>query len=218
MSEIFPYSCVIYDLDGTLIDSRLDIAAALNQARAHFKLPEHNLDDVMPMIGHGLRHLVECGFANSEINIEQAFEVTKQTYQEQPCRFSKPFPGVLKTLEQLQECGIIQYIVSNKPTFLVPSVLQNLNMTTYFKQAFGGEDFPKRKPNPMAIEYILEQEPKLNKKDLLMVGDMNPDLEMANRAGIDSAFCQFGYATSTLKASHQLQQFSDLLNLTSSCS
>lgn len=218
MKHHFPYRLVIYDLDGTLIDSRQDIAAALNRARSHYGLPEYSLDEVLPMIGHGLRHLVECGFAKTDIDIEQAFQVTKQAYQEYPCRYSKTFPGVIKTLKELKCLGVVQYIISNKPSVLIPSVLQALNLTPFFKKAYGGEDFPKRKPDPMAIEHILSLEPDLNKADCLMVGDMSPDLDMAHRAGIHSVFCEFGYSTTELQADHSLQQFTDLLNLSSLCS
>lgn len=218
MTSRFPYHLVIYDLDGTLIDSRQDIAAALNHARQHFKLREFSLDEVLPMIGHGLRHLVECGFANTTIDREHAFQITQKAYQDHPCRFSQPFPGVVETLKKLKDQNIAQYIVSNKPTFLIPSVLQTLDLTQYFKKAFGGEDFSKRKPDPMAIEHILELEKDLKKTDCLMVGDMTPDLEMAKQAGIHSAFCQFGYATSTLQAQYHLTQFSDLINISSPCS
>ena len=217
MSYQFPYRCIIYDLDGTLIDSRADIAAALNAGRAHFNLSTLSLDEVLPMIGHGLNNLVENGFKGETTSAEAAFPIVEKAYREKPCEHSIPYPGVLEALNYFQENSISQYIVSNKPSVLIPIVLKTLNLSSYFKQAFGADDFPKRKPDPMAIAHILKLEKGLEPSQFLMVGDMSPDIEIAQRAGIDSAFCSYGYSPSPIPATYCLQQFSDLTKINKLC-
>ena len=75
---------IIFDLDGTLIDSRADIAAALNHSRRHFGLPEHSLENVIPMIGKGLPHLIQMGFKDAPQHVEEAIEQSTEYYQSSP--------------------------------------------------------------------------------------------------------------------------------------
>jgi len=217
MPDKFPYRCIVYDLDGTLIDSRADIAAALNAGRAHFDLPAFSLDEVLPMIGHGLNNLVENGFRGETVSVKTALPIVEKAYRERPCEHSVPYSGVIETLAYFQKDNIAQYIVSNKPSCLIPIVLKTLNLASYFKQAFGADDFPRRKPDPMAIFSILELEKNLDPSQVLMVGDMSPDIEIAQRAGIDSAFCSYGYSPTVIATTYCLQQFSDLTQISRLC-
>jgi len=217
MLDNFPYSCIVYDLDGTLIDSRKDIAAALNAGRNHFNLKSLHLENILPMIGHGLPNLVEKGFLNEDITVQNALPIVQQFYQDNPTTHTTVYPHVIETLTHFKSAGIQQYILSNKPSFLVPLVLDALNLSCYFKHSYGGEDFPKRKPDPIALRHIISSETSLNSSEFLMVGDMSPDIDMAKNAGIDSAFCQYGYSPTQLDATHQIQHFSDLTKITPLC-
>ena len=217
MRDQLKYPCLIYDLDGTLIDSLKDIAAALNTSRAQFNLPEYSLETIMPMIGHGLKHLVECSFKDDDVDIDVALKRAEEAYRQNPFQHSTIFPGVTDTLKRFQQAGASQYIVSNKPSFLIPAVLDHLKLSHYFTKAFGGDDFEKRKPNPLAIQHILNLEKGFSLNQMLMVGDMAPDLDMARNAGIDSVFCTFGYANASLDANYTINQFSELIQITELC-
>ena len=156
-------------------------------------------------------------FENTNIDLNEAISIVKDSYQDNPCEHSTLFEGVAETLKTFHEKGIAQIIISNKPSFLIPLVLEGLGIQNLFLKAYGGEDFPKRKPHPMAVEAVFNLNPKYNHNNVLMVGDMSPDIDMAKNAGIDSVFCAYGYATQPLEATFQIQSFSELENLNIQC-
>jgi phosphoglycolate phosphatase len=202
---------IIFDLDGTLIDSRSDIAASLNAAREHFRLVPHPLSDVLPMIGNGLPHLIQQGFIDTPEHLPQAIEIALKHYQDHPTEHTIIYPEVLNTLSHLKQKGFPLAIISNKPSDLMIPVLKSLDLNSFFSPIIGGEDFPRRKPDPMAAIDVSEQW-KLPLSQILMVGDMSPDAEMAQRAGMPFAFCRHGYAHEDLPAQIHLDSFSELIS------
>ena len=206
---------IIFDLDGTLIDSRSDIAAALNAARLHFGLKPHALKEVLPMIGKGLPHLVQQGFLDAPEHHQQAVEISMAYYQKFPTDHTLIFPGVPETLTKLQKMGYPLAIISNKPTDLMLPVLQSLRLDSFFHPIIGGEDFPNRKPDPMAAEDVARRW-QVPCEQILMVGDMEPDAEMAKRANMPFAFCLYGYAHEDLPAQIVLDTLPELISAISS--
>lgn len=207
LSEI---RAIIFDLDGTLIDSRADIAAALNTVRAHYNWPALELEAVIPMIGNGLPKLIERGLAGTGIPVDEALPIALEYYREHPSDLTKIYDGVPETLQKLQQRGLPLAIISNKPTALVQPVLQSLKLDAFFDITIGGEDYPERKPSPLAA-LDLAKRWQLPCSSILMVGDMNPDADMATAAGMPFAFCEYGYSAQALASDLQLQHFSQLL-------
>ncbi|MBF0198719.1 MAG: HAD-IA family hydrolase, partial [Planctomycetes bacterium] len=165
------FSSIIFDMDGTLMDSHKDIAAALNYARTSYGYDELSTKDVLPMIGNGVVHLVTEGFRGTNISIEEATARVKDYYGQNPCIHTKLYPQVKETLHQLKALHIDLHIVSNKPSELLAGVLKALNIDSYFKMLIGGDDMPKRKPHPMSVDAILAEHP-CKREEVLMVGDM----------------------------------------------
>jgi phosphoglycolate phosphatase len=205
------YKAAIFDLDGTLIDSRADISAALNWARSQSGLEELPLEKVLPMIGHGLPSLIKKGFADSPFDPDTKVPLAMEHYLRHPCRFSSLYPGVLETLASL---SIPMAIVSNKPTQLIEPVLQLTSLKPHFELRFGGEDFPHRKPHPAAAVHCCEHW-NLAPEQVLMVGDMEPDADFAKNAGMKFAFCAYGYSSQSIEADHNLNSFSECATLLS---
>jgi phosphoglycolate phosphatase len=205
---------IIFDLDGTLIDSRADITAALNHSRQHFSLPEHDLEDVIPMIGKGLPHLIEMGFKDAPQHIEAAIDISTHYYQSCPSKKTIIFSGVVETLKKISDHGIPMAIISNKPSALIGPVLDSLHLSSFFDAAIGGEDYPERKPSPLAAMDLCKKW-NLDPHEVAMVGDMSPDMEMAKAAHMPFIFCNYGYSAEKLQAQSYLDEFSDLLSVLS---
>jgi phosphoglycolate phosphatase len=155
------------------------------------------------MIGHGLPSLVQKGFADSDMDDQAQVPVAMEYYKAHPSDLSVVFPGVIETLQQL---SLPMAIVSNKPTELIAPVLESTGLASFFELQFGGESFPHRKPHPIAAQHCLEHW-GLSPKDVLMVGDMQPDADFAKNAGMNFAYCSYGYSDQTIECDHLLETF-----------
>jgi phosphoglycolate phosphatase len=202
------YQAIIFDLDGTLIDSRADIAAALNHTRVKNGYAPLPLEIVLPMIGNGLAKLVERGFSNTSEPLELRISEALAYYNEHLVDLTVVYPGVREVLAQLKNFKLA--IVSNKPTVLLEPILKQLHLQDVFSDVFGGESFPERKPHPAAALHLLDQW-KLKPTQVLMVGDMTPDAEFAKAAGMDFAHCTYGYHPEPLQAKFHFKKISELL-------
>lgn len=204
-----PYSGYIFDLDGTLINSSADIAGALNRARREVGLKELPTSSVLPMIGNGLPKLVERGFKDfHELTHEELVELTRRCYLTDPCSNTVVYPGVFDVLEHL--CHKPLAIISNKPSELMMPTLEALDLKPYFNIVIGGEDFPDKKPHPASALHVLSQW-ELDSSEVLMVGDMEPDQQLALNAGLPYAHCLYGFLDTPLEAKHLLHSIGDLL-------
>jgi len=203
------YQGYIFDLDGTLIDSSGDIAGAINQARSNLGLTALSKEAVLPMIGNGLPTLVERAFADSDIPYSQdLLDLVRRCYLEDPCSSTVIYPGVMATLEVLSSRPLA--IISNKPSELMKPTLTQLGLLHFFDLAIGGEDFPQKKPHPEAALHILARW-QLSPREVLMVGDMHPDRDLARNAGLRFAHCRYGFLNEALEADHTLHSFQELL-------
>ena len=203
---------IIFDLDGTLIDSRADIAAALNHSRVLHQYEPLSLEVVLPMVGHGLLNLVERGFADTKENPRERLKEVLAYYHQHLVDCTIIYPGVRELLPKLSRYK--KAVVSNKSAELVLPILKQLGLASCFDIVIGGEDFPERKPHPRAAFHILEQW-KLAPHEVLMVGDMAPDAEFAQAAGLPFAHCKYGYDPNPLQSNWSMNSFADLESLLS---
>lgn len=185
---------IILDLDGTLVDSALDIVVSVNHTLAALGLSKLPHDTIVGFVGHGIRDLItKCLGVGELYNLENAVEIFSMHYQSHITDHTLPYPGVRETLEILSGIGPL-FVVSNKKESFSRMILDNLSLSRYFKDVIGGDTLPQKKPDPACVNYISSRH-NIELENLVMVGDNHTDLETARRAGIPSIFCSFGYGT-----------------------
>jgi phosphoglycolate phosphatase len=205
------YDCVLFDLDGTLIDSLADITANANRSLAAFGLPPLDAEVVRRLVGHGVRHLVEGCFAGRARSLDAAVETFRRAYLAHPCEATVPYPGVVETLERIRLARL--GVVSNKPQALSELVLRHLGMREFFSIVFGGDTLPLRKPDPAPVREamrILGAQPERT----LVVGDGVPDFEAGRAAGTHVCLVRYGYdsggAIDALRPDYAVDRFAEI--------
>ena len=190
----YPYPLVIFDLDGTLVDSAADIAEALNRTLEDWQLPRVPEATVLTWIGDGVRRLVEQAFtaARSDIDLDRVMPGFMRHYEECLLRSPRLFDGVVPALQALREREVVMAICTNKPSALVAPLLAHLGVQEFFAMVLGGDSLPERKPSGVPLRHIAEAF-KVAPGDALMVGDSITDYRAAVDAGMPVALVRYGY-------------------------
>lgn len=188
---------IVFDLDGTLVDTAPDLVAALNVSleMAGFAAVEHAI--VQGQIGLGSMAMIRTGLAAQKIEIDEAEmnqlrETFLEYYAENIANYSKPYAGAFDALGRLEDAGAIAAICTNKPQKLADTLLDELQMRSRFSAIVGSDSVPQRKPHPDHILRTLELVGGTSDM-AVMVGDSNPDEEAARAAGLPFIFIPFGY-------------------------
>jgi len=201
---------ILFDLDGTLFDTRKDIANAVNFARRRYSLPELPLDQVTAMVGDGVPILAERAFGGTGVSLEEAVDSILEYYLAHPADESAPYPGVKETLPRIEP---IKTIVSNKPENLVRELLNQHELDRYFDFVAGGDTFPEKKPSPVSLRYILSRY-SIGENDILVVGDHQPDIQMARTCGVRSVYCNYGFfGRDVVGADFAIDSFPEILDI-----
>jgi len=185
---------MVFDLDGTLVDSLEDIATNLNAALTAFGLDTLRPEWVRRNLGHGARYLtLQALAAQGRDDLGEAV-VTEfiRTYNEHPVGTTVPYPGVRRLLERFRDQGIIMAVSSNKPASITTQVIDILNLAPFFRHVWGGDSFAEKKPSPLALQHFVAQH-ALDPVAVMMVGDSRADVQAAQRAGVCSCFVHNGY-------------------------
>jgi phosphoglycolate phosphatase len=168
---------LIFDLDGTLIDSLADLADATNHIRAAHSLPPLSLDGVRALVGQGARSLVNRALPGaSEPEVERALEAFLAFNLEHIVDKTRPYPGVAETLETLVNRGIQLCVLSNKNVALCRDVMQRLDIARFVPAIFGADSFPFRKPSPEPVRALLAQY-GVTAGECVLVGDSINDIQ-----------------------------------------
>lgn len=187
-------SAVVFDLDGTLVDSAGDIAEAVNRTLEDLSLPRVSETTVRSWIGEGVRNLVVTALrdAGIDLTLETVMPVFMRHYHDCLLRSPRLYDGVRATLEALQARGLPMAICTNKPAALVPPLLEHLGIASFFAHIIGGDSLPQRKPSPEPLQHVaaLLGQPV---QACLMVGDSATDLHAANNAGMPVVLVRYGY-------------------------
>jgi phosphoglycolate phosphatase len=180
---------LIFDLDGTLIDSRIDLAAAGNHARQLVGLPELPLTQVLSYVGDGLDKLIERLVPDRDWRIaaKQAFEMY---YRDHCCDATAPFDGMVDTLQRLRAAGWTLAVATNKPTVFTHAILRGCGIADYFAAVRAGGDGPL-KPDPGSLLDIL-RELAGDARQSWMIGDHHTDIRAGRAAGCRVLFCAWG--------------------------
>jgi phosphoglycolate phosphatase len=192
---------ILFDLDGTLIDSAPDLARAVNHMLAQFGHDPYDLETIHHWVGNGAQMLVRRallgrrdieGESIDEGLFDKALAYFMAYYRQHLCEETYTYPHVPQTLHALKERGYAMAIVTNKPTAFVSPILEKLQIADYFDEYLGGDSLPVKKPDPTPLLHLCRGFDK-PVEQTLMVGDSKNDILAANACGMDSVGVSYGY-------------------------
>lgn len=204
---------VIFDLDGTLIDSAADIHATANAVLASEGLAPLDLQTVRGFVGRGVPHLVGCLLAAHNITdrARQArMEARFASLYDDAVGLTRPYPGVPEALETLRGAGHVLGICTNKPVSPARAVLRHLGLLDHFTAVIGGDSCPRRKPDPLPL---WQARADCGGGSSLMVGDSEIDAECAAAAGIPLLLFTRGYRRTPVEDLPHARAFDDFATL-----
>ena len=181
---------IIFDLDGTLVDSSVDITNALNYALNPYGFKPLTVEETVKLVGEGITRLVEKVLGERRDIKEQVLERFLNFYSDHLTENTRPFPGVVETLDQLD--GYRKAVISNKREALSRRLLEELGMARYFNYILGSDSTSAKKPSPQPVLEVLKRE-GLSPDRAVMVGDSNLDIEAGNKAGVITVGVGYGY-------------------------
>ena len=191
---------IIFDLDGTLIDSVPDLAVAVNFMLESLERDVFDENTIRFWVGNGAQVLVKRALSgSSEIDEEleenlfnRSLEIFLNFYKKHLCEHTKTYKNVPQTLKLLKSDGYRLAIVTNKPIDFVAPILNSLHLNDLFEFTIGGDSLSKKKPDPLPLHYVCK---KLNVhvENALMVGDSKNDILAANAAKMHSIGVSYGY-------------------------
>jgi len=193
---MIPLKAILFDLDGTLVDSARDLQEALNALLAEEGLRPVGLDDVKAMVGDGAAKLVERAFAAAGGDLARLPELVRRFldhYRTEATRHTGVYPGVPETLAGLRRRGLELAVVTNKPEAATLDILEALGLRGFFGAVVGGDTLPERKPHPRPVLAALERL-AVSPDAALMVGDNDHDVQAAHAAGVRAVAVTYGYS------------------------
>lgn len=188
-------SYVIFDLDGTLLKTIDDLAAATNHALRTLGFPTHGLWVYPDMVGNGVAKLIERALpddARTDKNINDALAAFKEYYNDHCCEATVPYPGIPELLKELSDKWVSLAVTSNKYQHAVSKIIEHYFPDINFKAVLGNVDGMPRKPDPSIVFKALSLCPT-PKADVLYVGDSGVDMETARRACVESVGVSWGF-------------------------
>ena len=199
-----PLRAAVFDLDGTLVDSVPDLAAALNRTLAEAGLSPQPLDAVARMVGHGVARLVERGFtaAGAPLDLDalpRRVERFLGFYAQDLATLTRAFPGMPEALDALAAAGWRLGVCTNKPTALSVELLDALGLGRRFGAVVGGDATPERKPHPAPLLLALDRL-GVPPAAAVFVGDSETDVLTARAAGLPVALVRTGYTALPVEA------------------
>ena len=184
-----------FDMDGTLIDSRADLAATVNHTRRDLGLAELPEDEVLSHVGRGAKHLLANAIPERANDVEKLWSMFMDRYGEHMLESVQLYPSVRKTLEELSDRGWLLGVNTAKPAFATKAIIEHFGLGRFFKGAVvAGGDCPEMKPSALPLRQCasLMRGHRLSSGDW-MVGDNWTDRQCAVNAGVKGAFCTFGF-------------------------
>ncbi len=188
----------IFDLDGTLIDSKLDLVHAVNATRVH--MGETPLADelISSYVGNGAPVLIQRVFPGAtETQHAIALRYFLDYYRDHMLEYTVLYPGVRETLEKLDNGQRRLAVLTNKPVRISGAILDGLGVGKHFFRVYGGNSFDQKKPHPIGVETLL-REAGARKERTVMVGDSAVDIQTARNAGISCCGVTYGFQPESL--------------------
>ena len=192
---------VIFDLDGTLIDSRLDLIHSVNAMLRHFSRPELPGDVVASYVGDGAPMLVRraLGDPKDEKFFKAGLEYFLDYYREHKLDYTHVYAGIPEALKQIQSDGASRKmaVLSNKPVNPSRAIVEALGLADFFVKVYGGNSFDTKKPDPLGVKTLLK-EAHTPPANAMIVGDSSIDILTGRNAGIATCGVTYGFAPHTL--------------------
>lgn len=206
---------LIFDLDGTLIDSQRDLIRSVNVMLREMGRAELKEETITGYIGQGAPILVgrALGEGTSEEEHKRALQFFLRYYEEHKLDTTQAYPGVAETLEELS--GLPMAILTNKPARISVRILDGLGLRRYFRAIYGGNSFETKKPDPLGANTIL-REFGVAPREALLIGDSEVDVQTARNAGALAAAVNYGFGAhdrGAHPADIYLDRISDLIEL-----
>jgi phosphoglycolate phosphatase len=192
---------VIFDLDGTLIDSSIDLANSVNATRANLGLPPLENQIVYSYVGNGAPVLIRkaLGPEYSEKVVEDALMYFLGYYREHMLDNTVLYPGVREALDRFRSAGIPMAVLTNKPVRFSEAIVDGLGLTSHFIRVYGGNSFDFKKPHPVGVEKLMA-ESGAGREETVMVGDSGVDVQTARNANITACGVTWGFQPETFTA------------------
>jgi phosphoglycolate phosphatase len=189
---------LIFDLDGTLVDSKKDLTASVNYIRTRFDLPVLTEEGIARFIGNGALMLIRRALDTkaTEDNVQTGLQMFLSYYRAHMLDTTALYPGVRETLDKLNDCKLA--VLTNKPVHFSCAMLDGLGIYRHFTAVYGGNSFDHKKPDPVGIYQILS-DTKGQREKTWMIGDSAVDVLTGRNAGVLTCGVTYGYATETFK-------------------
>ena len=199
------FDTVLYDLDGTLIDSARDMCVAVSRVLADHGLPPISDDDARHFMGEGSKVTLRRAFAKAgrTLGDDEASAVTREFvryYEADPIRYTTAFDGVPEVVARFDRLGLTQGVATNKFEKPARLILEGLKLMPPIRDVAGADTFPVRKPDPRHILMLLERLGRAPER-AVMIGDSVHDVEAAHAAGLPAVLVSWGY---TATPAHEL--------------
>lgn len=194
------FDLTVFDLDGTLIDSKRDLAESVNATRAYAGLPPLAPETVYSYVGNGAPVLIRraMGPDYSEEEIGGFLEFFIRYYHDHCLDHTALYPGMRDCLEQLRAADVQLAVLTNKPVRISQAIVDGLGLGAYFFRVYGGNSFASKKPDPEGLlKLVMEADVPLDR--VLMVGDSSVDIHTAVNAGVASLGVTYGLQPETLR-------------------
>ena len=210
MSQI---KAIIFDLDGTLIDSVDDLANSVNYTLGRLDLPLHTREEIKSFVGDGVQKLIKRSLGQTHMEkFDDAFAIFMKHYGVHCTDNTVLYPKVAETISFLAEKYSLA-VLTNKSATFSHKILKALKIDSYFKEVLGGDSLPTKKPDPAGILYLADKW-GLAPDQLVMVGDHATDIEVGQRAGCKTVFIEGGIGeTRGLKPDFVINSMDELPDL-----
>ena len=211
---------LVFDLDGTLIDSRIDLTNSVNATLAHYGKPTLADDTIASYIGDGVAALVRRSLAHAHLIadqpdphddafVEQAVHWFIAYYKIHKLDYTTVYPGVLESMQAIRNLHpeLLMAVLTNKPVAPSRAICRHFGFDKLCFQVYGGNSFPTKKPDPEGLLKLIAEATTLLDQPIapaetVMIGDSHVDIETARAAGIRSLGCSYGLSPGTLAAAH----------------
>lgn len=203
------YQTVIFDLDGTLLNTLEDLTDAVNYALESCKMPTRTIEEIRQFVGNGIRNLMLRAVPEGEANrdFERTYQLFQQYYKLHCNDRTRPYPGIIELLGELKKQGYRLAIVSNKADFGVKE-LQSIYFKDYITVAIGEKEGICKKPAPDTVQQAL-RELGVTEEHAIYVGDSDVDIQTARNAGLPCISVTWGFRSREFLEEHGADCFAD---------